>query len=413
NQLYVIAGDVNRGVRSDQMLHNLEGDSVDVKFAFKESKVQVFVNETRLLNEPVPPSKLNQTGLRFSCGSMWGNSQNAVEIMDFRVVDSAGALNGLQVSAEAKQEALTIPRFRQGQPPPHALVAANGDMVMGEVDAATNKLVRFTTGTETHDLPTDLVRAIVWLAKPKTKAKAEDKTDAPKPPDALSAITHWLMLDDQSRLPMQAEAFTDGKAVGKSALFGQLEVPFARIASLRWAPPAASPAVDSYTSWQLVEAPEPVLPEAMEQASKMLGKAAPDFSLKMLGEGEFQLSKKRGEVVVIDFWATWCGPCVASMPGLMDVMKSFKGKPVTFIALNQSEPPDQVKKFIERRKWDLPVAMDSNAAIAEKYGVEGIPHTVIVGPDGKVEWTHTGFSADGAAKLTEAITKALQPAVKK
>ncbi len=407
NQLYVIAGDASRGVRSDQMLHNLEGDSVDVKIAFKESKIQVFVNETRLLNEPVPPSKLNQTGLRFSCGSMWGNSQNGVEIREFRVVESAGALNGLQVSIEAKQEALTIPRFRQGQPPPHALVAANGDMVMGEVDAATNKLVRFTTGTETHDLPTDRVRAIVWLAKPKPKAKTEGKNDAPTPPAALSTITHWLMLDDQSRLPMQAEAFANGKAVGKSALFGQLEVPLMRIASLRWTPPAASSAVDSYTNWQLVEASEPVLLEATEQASKMLGRVAPDFSVKMLGEGEFQLSKKRGEVVVIDFWATWCGPCVASMPALIEVMKSFKGKPVTFITLNQSESPDQVKKFIERRKWDLPVAVDSNATVAEKYGVEGIPQTVIVGPDGKVEWTHTGFSAEGAAKLTEAINKAL------
>ena len=404
NQLYAQAGDSGRGVGGDQMLRKLPDSHVSVKILFRDSKVQLLANETILINEPIPPALHDQTGLAFSCGSIWGNNLMPVNVTDFVVVDQAGSLNGLQVPAEAKQEALVIPRFRREQAPSHALVAANGDLVRGEVDAATDKLVRFTTGLETHDLKTDVLQAIVWLGKPKSQSKTEP---APQTRQESKA-THWVILNDHSRLPVQVDAIGEDGLVGHSALLGKIRLPIARIAALRWAPPAASASFDSYNNWQLEEAPEPVLPEAGEQASKLLGQAAPDFLLKMLGEGEFHLSKKRGhEVVVIDFWATWCGPCVASMPGLIDVMKSFKDKPVTFITLNQGEPPDQVKRFIERRKWDLPVAMDANAIAAGKYGVEGIPHTVVVGMDGKVEWTHTGYSADGAAKLTEAVNKAL------
>lgn len=408
NQFYAMTGDTNRGVRSEQMLRNLGEGAINIKILFRDGKVQLLANDTTLLSEAVKPEQRAQTGLMFSCGSVWNNQLNPVKISDFVVVEQPGALNPLQVSPEAKQQALSVPRFRREQFPLHALLASNGDLVRGQVDAATDKLVRFTSGLETHDLPAERLQAILWLTKPESKDK---KNDAASPPAAAPSLaTHWLMLDDQSRLPLQVQAFTEASVVGNSALLGAFNVPTARLAALRWAPPAASVAVDSYTKWRLEEAPEPVIPQASEEASKLLGKAAPDFMLPMMDKGtEFQLSKLRGQVVVIDFWATWCGPCVASMPGLMDVMQAFKGKPVTFITLNQGESAEQVKKFIERRKWDLPVAMDGSGAIAGKYSVDGIPHTVLVGKDGKVEWTHTGFSAEGAAKLTEAINKALSP----
>jgi len=394
-------------VRSEQMLRNLGNGAIHIKILFRDSKVQLLANDTMLINEAVKPEQRAHTGLRFSCGSVWGNQLSATQVSDFVVMTQPGALNPLLVSPDVKKQALSVPRFRREQFPLHALLAANGDLVRGQVDAATDKLVRFTSGLETHDLPAERLQAILWLTKP----AAKDKKDPSSPPPLAepAPFTHWLMLDDESRLPLQVQAFRAESVAGSSALLGAFNVPTARLATLRWAPPAASAAAESYTKWQLEEAPDPVLPEAGEQASKLLGQAAPDFLLPMMDKGaEFQLSKMRGQVVVIDFWATWCGPCVASMPGLIDVINSFKGKPVTFITLNQGEPAEQVKKFVERRKWNLPVAMDGNAVAAGKYGVEGIPHTVLVGLDGKVEWTHTGFAAGGAAKLTEAIEKALK-----
>jgi peroxiredoxin len=68
-----------------------------------------------------------------------------------------------------------------------------------------------------------------------------------------------------------------------------------------------------------------------------------------------------------------------------------------------------VKRFIETRSWKFTVAMDADQKVAQKYGVTGIPHTVIVGPDGKVAWVKTGFSPDGPAEVAEAIKTLLNP----
>ena len=413
SQLYVVKNDGgNRGVRSDQMLNNLPSGPVKIRLTFKDSKVQLFANETQLLNEPVKPAQRSRSGLRLSCGSLWGNPLRPIDLKNFIVAEATNAVPGLSVSDTVKQEAMMVPRFRREQLPSHALVAGNGDVIRGQIDAATQKLVRFSTGLESHDVPTERLQAILWLAKPKPEVKKEDSSPALATPPAAKpeppANTHWITLDDQTSLVLQVDSFTSDKVVGHSDLWGTVDIPPSRISAMRWAARPPNAALKSYLDWQLVRAPEPILPEAGETASALVGKAAPDFTLAMLTEGKFQLSKQKDKVVVLDFWATWCGPCVASMPGLLDVMKTFKDKPVAFMTLNQGEPPAQVKQFIERRSWELPVAFDDLGKVAKDYGVEGIPQTVVIGKDGKVAWVHTGYSAEGVEKLTEAVQKALE-----
>lgn len=404
-QLYAIAGDTNRGVSNDSILRNIASTTVNVKILFRDSKVQVLVNDTPLINEPLKSSMRSCAGLTFSAGTMWGSSPRPVDVSNFLVVEGVGELPGLLAPEEAKHEAVVLPRFRRENPPAHLLLATNGDVVRGQMEAATTKRVRFTTGLETHDFATDLVQAMVWLAKP--RLREADKQPTPPPPVSCGA-THWLVLDEQSNLGLRVESFKADKVVGCSDLLGRVELPVSRLALLRWAPAGASPALKSYLDWQLEYAPEPVLPEAEDKSSALLGKAAPDFVVPVIGGGEFKLSKMKGRVVVMDFWATWCGPCVGSMPGFIGAMNSFKDKPVTFITLNQDEPAEQVKRFAQRRNWqELPIGLDANATVAGKYGVEGIPFTVLVGKDGTVQWVHTGYSADGEAKLKEAVNQAL------
>ena len=408
NQLYAVAGDANNGVRRDQMLKDDGEAPVSIRIIFNDSKVQLFANESPMLTESVTPAQRRQTGLRLSCASLWGNTMRTMEVSDFSVADHPGSFDAVNVTERAKREALLVPRFRRESPPSHALVAVNGDVIRGRVDAATEKLVRFTSGLETMNMPAERVRNIIWLRKP-----APDPKDGSTPPASLAAppkaaaASHWLVLQDNSRLALTIDAFMPDKVLGRSELLGKFEVPLNKIALLRWAPASATSALKSYTDWQLENAPEPVLPEGGSQASPLLGKAAPDFKLPLLDGGDFELSKMRGQVVVVDFWATWCGPCVASMPDLIQAMKAFEGKKVQFITLNQGEPEAQVRRFLKLRDWKLPVAMDARQEAAGKYGVEGIPHTVLIGTEGKVEWTHTGHTSDGAEKLTEAVKKAL------
>ncbi|MBL9116137.1 MAG: TlpA family protein disulfide reductase [Verrucomicrobiaceae bacterium] len=168
-----------------------------------------------------------------------------------------------------------------------------------------------------------------------------------------------------------------------------------------------SRALTSHTDWQLKHAPEPVLPEG-GGSSPLLGKNAPDFKLPMLyKEQEFALSETKGKVVVLDFWATWCGPCTMLMPENLRVAGEFGAEKVCFIAVNQAEDKAAVKRFIEQRGWKLDVVMDAQQQISRKYLVEALPHLVVIDPKGQVSWVAVGAASSHAEKLREAITKAL------
>lgn len=128
-------------------------------------------------------------------------------------------------------------------------------------------------------------------------------------------------------------------------------------------------------------------------ADALVGGVAPLFSLKALDGKTVDLQSYIGKkIVVLDFWATWCGPCVMSLPILTDVTEGFRDKDVVFIGVNQGEGPDEIKTFLSEQKLAFDVALDTEAAVAGKYMVNGIPQTVIIGKSGKVEAVHVGVS---------------------
>jgi thiol-disulfide isomerase/thioredoxin len=160
-------------------------------------------------------------------------------------------------------------------------------------------------------------------------------------------------------------------------------------------------------------------PHELSEAEKMAGSPAPDFTLPLLAGGEMTLSKEKGNVIILDFWATWCGPCRVAMPAVEEVIKEFAGKNVKLYSVNGGEDADTVKSFLEQSKLDVPVALDTNNEVTALYKAEAIPQTVIIGPDGVIRIVHVGLwampegdlpdSREEAEKLMhEALVKSLR-----
>ena len=143
--------------------------------------------------------------------------------------------------------------------------------------------------------------------------------------------------------------------------------------------------------------------------SDLIGKAPPAFELDLLDdEKAFALEEHLGKkVIVLDFWATWCGPCIKAMPEVMAAAESF-GDEVQLIAVNQEESPARVKKFLGAQGWDgLKVAMDNEATVRSLYKVSGIPTTVIIGKNGKIIMVHKGYQPGLEESLKEDIQRGL------
>ena len=132
-----------------------------------------------------------------------------------------------------------------------------------------------------------------------------------------------------------------------------------------------------------------------EAPSPLLGKPAPDVSLKLLeeGKGEFKLKEHKGEhVVMLDFWATWCGPCVMELPILSEVAEAYKDKGVVFCAVNQQEEPAEIRTFLKEKKLNFTVALDSSGAVGNAYGASAIPLLVLIDKKGVVQSVHVGYN---------------------
>jgi peroxiredoxin len=147
-------------------------------------------------------------------------------------------------------------------------------------------------------------------------------------------------------------------------------------------------------------------PGGAGEAMALVGKPAPDFTLKGLDGKPVALSRLRGNVVVLDFWATWCGPCVASLPHLDQLYKDRAEQGLKLYAIDQDESADTVKKFLESKGLTLPVLLDPKSSVGEKYKVEGIPQTVVIGKDGTVKKVMIGFGGDDT-ELRKAVDQAL------
>jgi thiol-disulfide isomerase/thioredoxin len=132
----------------------------------------------------------------------------------------------------------------------------------------------------------------------------------------------------------------------------------------------------------------------------MLNDAAPQFALKDLSGNTVNISDLKGKVVIVDFWATWCGPCIASMPGMKKMVNQYKDNPnVKFLFIdtwqNEENEIDVVKKFIADKAYnEFHVLMDLDDKVVSSFKVSGIPTKFIIGKDGNIKFKEVGFDGE-------------------
>ena len=133
------------------------------------------------------------------------------------------------------------------------------------------------------------------------------------------------------------------------------------------------------------------------------GSAAPDFSLAARDGGKVRLADLKGQVVMINFWATWCGPCRQEMPLLAQL--NTKYEPLGFTLLGVNVEPDSAAAvtWLKGMPVTFPILFDTDSTVAGSFGVEGMPSTVFVDRKGQVRYIHQGYKPGDEARYADMI----------
>ena len=130
-----------------------------------------------------------------------------------------------------------------------------------------------------------------------------------------------------------------------------------------------------------------------------VGDAAPDFTAVLTDGTEFTLSEQQGKVVLLNFWATWCGPCVREMPAFEKLYGEY-GEDIAILAVNCMESEDIVKAFQAENGYTFPIACDPEGDVSLKYPSQGIPYTLVIDEEGIIQNIYVG-AADAETQYME------------
>jgi len=130
---------------------------------------------------------------------------------------------------------------------------------------------------------------------------------------------------------------------------------------------------------------------------------APDFTLPARDGGNVRLSDLRGQVVMINFWATWCGPCRQEMPLLQQIQAKYEPLGFTLVGINVEPDSAAAITWLKQVSVSFPILFDQKNVVAEQFGVQGMPSSVFVDRAGNVRYVHRGYQPGDEAKYADMV----------
>ncbi len=130
---------------------------------------------------------------------------------------------------------------------------------------------------------------------------------------------------------------------------------------------------------------------------------APNFTLKTLDDQEITLSKLKGKVVLLDFWATWCGPCRESIPHFVQLYKTYRQSGLEVVGMNVDRGDvDTVRRFVKSMDIPYPIIIASDE-LERNYGITGLPTTILIDKEGKIRQKFMGFTSEISKQMTATV----------
>ena len=156
--------------------------------------------------------------------------------------------------------------------------------------------------------------------------------------------------------------------------------------------------------WLIImqRAPQSVCPPS--DATAEIGQPAPAFALSDLDGRQVSLNDFKGKVVLLDFWATWCGPCRLSMP-VLEKLQQEHPNDFTLLAVNVGETPDMVTPYARRQKIQARIPLDVQGCVAAAYQASSIPRQVLIDKEGIVRFIRDGYYSQLGSDLWSEIVK--------
>ena len=131
--------------------------------------------------------------------------------------------------------------------------------------------------------------------------------------------------------------------------------------------------------------------------------AAPDFALPARGGGQVRLSELKGQVVMINFWATWCGPCRQEMPLLQQIHAKYEPLGFTMLGVNVEPDSAAAQTWLQGMPVSFPILFDRKSEVSSIFGVEAMPSSVLIDREGRVRHVHRGYKPGDEAIYADLV----------